>query len=94
MGAFVLACRELVRYLLVPRRELMGMDWLRHRMDELGLDSLEVAANRCDLNRGNLFRYFNMETRPSIDVLPKLCEGLEASPLEVLKALGIQVSDG
>ncbi len=59
-------------------------------MAQLGFDTLEDAAKACDLNRGNLYRYFAFETRPSIDVLPKLCEGLDASPLEVLQALGIQ----
>lgn len=59
-------------------------------MAELELASLEDAAQRCGLNRGNLYRYFNFETRPSIDVIPKLCEGLDASPLDVLRALGIQ----
>ena len=68
------------------------MEWLEERMEVLGLHSLEDAAVRCGLNRGNLYRYFHWQTRPSIDVLPNLCEGLEASPLEVLKALGIQVS--
>ena len=59
-------------------------------MEELGLGSLEEAATRCNLNRGNLYRYFNFETRPSIDVIPKLCQGLDVAPLEVLRALGIQ----
>lgn len=70
------------------------MDWLQSRMKELGYSSLEEAAVQCQLNRGNLYRYFNLETRPSIDVLPLLCEGLDSSPLEVLRALGIQVARG
>ncbi len=71
---------------------LTGITWLHARMDDLGLTSLEQAAERCGLNRGNLYRYFTFETRPSIDVVPMLCEGLQASPEEVLVALGIQVS--
>ena len=67
-----------------------GIDWLSGRMAELGLNSLEETAERCNLNRGNLYRYFKFETRPSIDVIPALCEGLESSPLEILTALGIQ----
>ena len=59
-------------------------------MEELNLTSLEEVATKCNLNRGNLYRYFNFETRPSIDVIPKLCRGLEVAPLEVLRALGIQ----
>lgn len=71
-------------------KRLQGMDWLQDRMSVLGLKSLEQAAERCALNRGNLYRYFTSETRPSIDVIPLLCEGLDASPDEVLFALGIQ----
>ena len=59
-------------------------------MSDLGLNSLGETAERCGLNKGNLYRYFKFETRPSIDVIPALCEGLETSPLEVLTALGIQ----
>jgi len=69
------------------------MDWLLDRMEELNLNSLEEAAERCGLNRGNLYRYFKFETRPSIDVIPALCEGLEASPQEILVALGIQIKN-
>ena len=68
-----------------------GIDWLYERMKELELSSLEQAAERCGLNRGNLYRYFTLETRPSIDVLPALCKGLESSPDEVLEALGIKI---
>jgi transcriptional regulator with XRE-family HTH domain len=60
-------------------------------MESLDLSSLEEAAQLCGLNRGTLYRYFKFETRPSIDVLPQLCEGLKASPQEVLVALGIQM---
>ena len=70
---------------------IVGLDWLYDRMEVLGLSTLEEAAVRCGMNRGTLYRYFTFGTRPSIDVLPRLCKGLEASPLEVLRALGIQV---
>ena len=72
-------------------RSKVGIDWLYGRLEELGLNSLEQAAERCGLNRGNLYRYSMWETRPSIDVLAALCEGLDSSPEEVLKALGIQI---
>jgi transcriptional regulator with XRE-family HTH domain len=75
----------------VKRKGKTGLDWLYERMEELNLGSLEEAAERCGLNRGNLYRYFKLETRPSIDVLPQLCKGLDASPDEVLVALGIQI---
>lgn len=58
-------------------------------MEEHDYSSLQAVAEACELNRGNLYRYFAFETRPSIDLLPKLCSGLNASPLEVLTALGI-----
>jgi transcriptional regulator with XRE-family HTH domain len=70
--------------------KVVGLDWLYRKMDENEHSSLQAAAEACDLNRGNLYRYFAFETRPSIDLLPKLCNGLNASPLEVLTALGIQ----
>jgi transcriptional regulator with XRE-family HTH domain len=70
--------------------KVVGLDWLYKKMEELEFSSLQAVAEACDLNRGNLYRYFAFETRPSIDLLPKLCNGLHASPLEVLTALGIQ----
>ena len=69
----------------------IGLAWLQARMTELGMSSLEDAAQACGINRGTLYRYFTFEQRPSIDVLPALCKGLKASPLEVLRALKIQV---
>jgi DNA-binding phage protein len=75
----------------VSAKQKIGTDWLYDRMESLNLASLEAAAQTCGLNRGTLYRYFMFETRPSIDVLPQLCEGLKASPQEVLVALGIQL---
>lgn len=68
-----------------------GLDWLYGRMKKLNFTSLEQAAEQCGLNRGNLYRYFTWETRPSIDVLPRLCAGLKTQPAEVLHALGIKI---
>lgn len=70
--------------------KVVGLDWLYQKMDEHEYSSLQAVAEACDLNRGNLYRYFAFETRPSIDLLPKLCNGLNASPIEVLTALGVQ----
>ena len=70
--------------------KVVGLDWLYLKMEEHEYSSLQAVAEACELNRGNLYRYFAFETRPSIDLLPKLCNGLDASPLEVLVALGIQ----
>ncbi len=66
-----------------------GLEWLRARMDKLGYSSLEEVANEIGINRGNLYRYFSLETRPSVALLPDLCRALKASPAEVLKALEI-----
>ena len=68
-----------------------GMAWLQDRMAALDMESLEQAAAACGINRGSLYRYFMFEQRPSVDVLPALCDGLQSSPLEVLRALKIQV---
>jgi hypothetical protein len=69
----------------------VGLAWLEWRMEALNFSSMEQAAQACGINRGTLYRYFAFEQRPSIDVLPSLCDGLQAAPLEVLRALKIQV---
>lgn len=74
-------------------RSKTGLDWLRDRMDTLGYNSLEAVAQEIGINRGNLYRYFSLETRPSVALLPDLCRALKASPAEVLKALEILRSD-
>jgi transcriptional regulator with XRE-family HTH domain len=76
---------------VVAVKSKTGMKWLQNRMAALDMDSLEQAAEACGINRGSLYRYFSFEQRPSIDVLPLLCSGLQASPLEVLRALNIQI---
>ena len=66
-----------------------GLEWLRARMDKLGYTSLESVAREIGINRGNLYRSFSLETRPSVALLPDLCRALKASPAEVLRALEI-----
>lgn len=66
-----------------------GLVWLRSRMDKLGYNSLEQVASEIGINRGNLYRYFSLETRPSVALLPDLCRALKASPADILKALEI-----
>ena len=70
-------------------QNLTGLEWLRARMDKLGYNSLEEVAQEIQINRGNLYRYFSLETRPSVALLPNLCHALKASPSEILKALEI-----
>ena len=66
-----------------------GLEWLRARMEKLGYNSLEEVAQEIQINRGNLYRYFSLETRPSVALLPDLCRVLKASPADILKALEI-----
>ena len=66
-----------------------GLEWLRARMDKLNYKSLEEVAQEIQINRGNLYRYFSLETRPSVALLPDLCRALKSSPAEILKALEI-----
>lgn len=66
-----------------------GLEWLRARMEKLGYRTLEEVAQELQINRGNLYRYFSLETRPSVALLPDLCRVFKASPAEVLKALEI-----
>ena len=72
-----------------PTKNVTGLEWLRARMDKLGYNSLEEVAQEIQINRGNLYRYFSLETRPSVALLPNLCRTLKASPAEILKALEI-----
>jgi len=64
-----------------------GMEWLRAKMAELNYTSLEQVAVDIGINRGNLYRYFTLETKPSVAMLPTLCAVLDASYEEILKAL-------
>jgi hypothetical protein len=66
-----------------------GLEWLRARMEKLNYNSLEEVAQGIQINRGNLYRYFSLETRPSVALLPELCWVLKASPVEILRALEI-----
>lgn len=72
---------------MAKTKNKIGMDWLRARMDKLGYETFEQVAQDVGINRGNLYRYFTLETKPSVAMLPVLCEVLEASYEEVLKAL-------
>lgn len=74
-------------------KQLTGLDWLRNRMETLGYNSLEVVAQEIGINRGNLYRYFSLETRPSVALLPDMCRALKSSPAEILKALEILGAD-
>lgn len=63
-------------------------DWLRKRMEELGISSLGELEDKTGIDRGSLSRYFRQERTPGIDVIAPLCEALEVSPESILIALG------
>ncbi len=63
-------------------------EWLRNRMNSLGLSGLEELSQRSGIDRGSLSRYFRQERIPKVDVIAPLCEALEVSPETLLIALG------
>ena len=63
-------------------------EWLRVRMNKLGISSLEELAKLTGIDRGTISRYFHHDRRPSIDVLEPFCQALQVSPETLLKALG------
>jgi transcriptional regulator with XRE-family HTH domain len=65
------------------------MKWLRNRMTELEYNSLQEVADAVGINRGNLYRYFTAETRPSIEMMPPLCSALDVTYEELLIALEV-----
>ena len=69
--------------------EKTGMDWLRARMEKLDYTSLEEVAVELGINRGNLYRYFSLENRPSVAMLPVMCEVFKVKTDEVLRALEV-----
>jgi transcriptional regulator with XRE-family HTH domain len=68
---------------------LTGMHWLRSQMEILEMRTLEDVAQAIGINRGNLYRYFTFETRPSIALLPDLCYALSVDVNTLLRALEI-----
>lgn len=65
---------------------------IREVMEAAGHYTYESLAQATGINRGNLYRYFTLETRPSIDLLPVLADGLEIPVTEVLDLLKVQRS--
>ena len=69
--------------------ELAGQEWLKIRMAELKIGSIDDLAHVTGINKGTLSRYFRQIQRPSIDVIPVLCNALQVSPETLLRALGV-----
>ena len=63
-------------------------DWLRRRIVDLGIGSLDELANLTGIDKGTLSRYFRQERRPSIDMVAPLCQTLKVAPETLLIALG------
>lgn len=62
--------------------------WLRERMDELGIASLEELAELAGTDKGNLSRIFRQLQRPRVDALEPLAAALSVSVYELLVRLG------
>jgi transcriptional regulator with XRE-family HTH domain len=62
--------------------------WLRFRMAELGITSLEELAELCGSDKGNLSRIFRQQQRPRVDALEPLAAGLQVGVYEVLVRIG------
>jgi transcriptional regulator with XRE-family HTH domain len=62
--------------------------WLRERMGELEIASLEDLAQRCGSDKGNISRIFHQQQRPRVDALEPLAFGLEVSVYELLVRIG------
>lgn len=68
-------------------KKLIGEPWLRAQMKRNGYGSLQEVAEAANLHRGNLWRYFQFLTRPSIDVIPRLAYALDVTVMDVMTAL-------
>lgn len=73
----------------MPNTTKPSMRWLRNRMDDLGYTSLEQVAQAMGINRGNLYRYFTLETAPSIHMVPVMCRALQCTYDELFQALKV-----
>jgi hypothetical protein len=71
------------------KKKLTGMDWLRAQMERNNYGSLEVTASQMSINRGNLYRYFTFENRPSVDMLPVMATALDTTIDDLLVALEV-----
>ena len=65
-----------------------SFSWLRSRMSELDVSSLEELAERCGSDKGNISRIFHQQQRPRVDALEPLAIGLEVSVYELLVRIG------
>lgn len=62
--------------------------WLREAMEKLELTSLDELAKISGIDAGSISRYFNLERRPSIDVIEPLAIALKVQPGVIMRVLG------
>jgi transcriptional regulator with XRE-family HTH domain len=62
--------------------------WLRSRMAELEIGTLDELADRCGSDKGNISRIFRQQQRPRVDALEPLAIGLDISVYELLIRIG------
>ncbi len=67
--------------------------WLVDTMHEAGIETLADLELQTGINKGTLSRYFRHLQRPSIDVIPGLCQALKVSPATLLWGLGVMDRD-
>jgi transcriptional regulator with XRE-family HTH domain len=58
-------------------------------MEQLGYRSLQQLADEMGVNRGNVWRWFNLTTRPSVDMIPIFAKALRTTPIEIMIALEV-----
>lgn len=63
--------------------------WVRARMAELGVSSLDELAKRCGSDKGNLSRIFRHLQSPRVDALEPLAAGLDVGVYELLVRIGV-----
>ena len=69
-------------------RPEQSLAWLRARMEFLDIDSLEILAERCNSDKGNISRIFRQQQRPRVDALEFMAKGLQVGVYEVLGRIG------
>lgn len=63
-------------------------EWLRSRMDALGIANLDELAEMAGTDKGNLSRIFRQLQRPRVDALEPLAAALQVSVYELLVRMG------
>jgi transcriptional regulator with XRE-family HTH domain len=62
--------------------------WLKTRLQESGLKTIDNLAKKTGINKGTISKYFRQKQRPTVDVLVVLAGAMELSPSDVLIGLG------